>query len=228
MRIKRFIAIAAWSVVSTYLTAGTPCSAAQKNPRFISPGVLSASDIQYPVNSMAAGAVSLLLRIDSSAKIEDVQILRDFPPLTNSVEKAVQTWTLTPAILNGQAVSSEVSVTVIFNIFNPAGGAAYQSLVLAPPTATPGRDSQYIPPQISMASFAKYPANSVSVGAVVLDVTVNKAGNVSKIAVIRGVPTLTEQAIIAVKTWGFIAASIQGQPTAAQIVVAFVFQRNTS
>jgi TonB family protein len=228
MKIKRMIGITAWLALSICLPAGTPLSAPHKTPQFISPGVVRASDIQYPVNSMAAGAVSLLLSVDSSGKIQNIRILREFPSLTTSVENAVQTWTLTPAILNGRAVSSELPVTAIFNIFNPAGGAAYQSLVLAPPNAIPAQDSQFAPPQINTASFAKYPADSVSVGTVVLDVTVSKAGNLSNIEVIRGVPTLTEQAIIAIKTWGFIAATIQGQPTDAQMVIAFVFQRNMS
>jgi TonB family protein len=175
---------------------------------------------------MAAGGVSLLLSLDSSGQIQNVQVLRDFPSLTGSVQNAVQNWTLTPATLNGHAVSSEISVTVIFNIFNPAGGAAYQSLVLAPPQSIPPDASQFTPPQINMASFAKYPADSVSQGTVVLDVTLSKAGNPTKIRVVRGIPTLTEQAVIAVKNWGFNAATIQGQPTAAQIVIAFVFQRN--
>ena len=228
MKIKRMIGITAWLALSICLPAGTPLSAPHKTPQFISPGVVRASDIQYPVNSMAAGAVSLLLSVDSSGKIQNIRILREFPSLTTSVENAVQTWTLTPAILNGRTVSSELPVTAIFNIFNPAGGAAYQSLVLAPPNAIPVEDSQFAPPQINTASFAKYPADSVSVGTVVLDVTVSKTGNLLNIQVIRGVPTLTEQAIIAVKTWGFIAATIQGQPTDAQMVIAFVFQRNMS
>ena len=177
---------------------------------------------------MAAGAVSVLLSLDSSAQIQNVQVLRDFPPLTNSVQNAVQNWTITPAVLNGHAVSSEISVTVIFNVFNPAGGASYQSLVLAPPQSIAPDASQFIPPQISMASFANYPANSVSQGTVVIDVTVSKAGSPIKIRVVRGIPTLTEQAVIAIKNWGFNAATIQGQPIAAQMVIAFVFQRNIS
>jgi TonB family protein len=228
MKIRRFFTAAAGAFLLVGLLARSAWPAPHKTPQFISPGIVSASDIQYPVNSMAAGAVTLLLSLNSGAKIQNVQVLRDFPSLTNSVQTAVQSWTLTPANLNGHAVSSEIPVTVIFNIFNPGGGAALQSLVLAPITTIPPDASQFTPAQISMASFAKYPADSVSVGTVVLDVTVNKAGSLSKIKVIRGVPTLTEQALIAVKTWGFNAATIQGQPTASQMVVAFVFQRNIS
>jgi TonB family protein len=63
---------------------------------------------------------------------------------------------------------------------------------------------------------------------VVLDVTVSKAGNPTRIRVVRGVPTLTEQAIIAVKKWEFSAATLREQSTAVQMVIAFVFQSNVS
>jgi TonB family protein len=228
MNIIRFFVIAAGATLFVGPVPGPAWPTPHKTPRFIPPGIVSASDIQYPVNSMAAGAVSLLLSLDSSAKIQNVQVLRAFPSLTSSVQDAVQNWKLTPATLNGHTIASEISVTVIFNIFNPGGGAAFQRLVLAPPQTIPPDASQFTPPQINMASFAKYPANSVSVGTVVLDVTVDKAGKPSNIRVIRGVPTLTEQAVLAVKNWGFNAATIQGQPTVAQMAIAFVFQRNIS
>jgi hypothetical protein len=61
-----------------------------------------------------------------------------------------------------------------------------------------------------MESFANYPADSVPQGTVVLDVTVSEAGNLTKIRVIRGIPTLTELEVIAAKNCGFIAATLQG------------------
>jgi len=228
INMRCYFAIAAWTILLVGHIGGTTWSAPLKIPQYISPGIASASEIQYPVNTMAAGAVSLLLTLNRSGQIQNVQVLRDFPSLTSSVQNAVQNWTFTPASLNGQTVSSEISITVIFNVFNPAGSSAYQSLVLAPPQSIPPDASQFAPPQISMASFANYPANSVSEGTVVLDVTVSHAGNPTKIRVVRGIPTLTKQAVIAIKNWGFNAATIQGQPTAAQMVIAFVFQRNIS
>jgi TonB family protein len=228
MYVRQFFADVAGAILLVGLTVWPTSSAHRETIQFISPGIASASAIQYPVNSMAVGAVSVLLSLDSSAKIQNVQVLRDFPSLTSSVRNAVINWSFTPASLNGHSVPSEISVTAIFNIFNPAGGAAYQSLVLNPPLSVPPDSSNFAPPQISLASFANYPADSVSQGTVVLDVTVSKAGAPTKIRVVRGIPTLTEQAVIAVKNWGFNAATIQGQPTAAQMVIAFVFQRNLS
>ena len=65
-----------------------------------------------------------------------MQALRDVPPLTSAVQDAVQLWTFKPAVRKGNPVPSEIPLTVIFNVFNPAGGAAYQSLVLAPSQPT--------------------------------------------------------------------------------------------
>jgi TonB family protein len=226
MNRKRYFVIAAGMIFLASLLVTPLDSRPPKTPQYVPADISAASDIAYPVNTLAAGAVSLLLTLDSGAHIQNSMILRDFQPLTSSVQSAVQNWTFTPAALNGQPVSSNLSVSVIFNIFNPAGGAAYQSLVLAPPQ-TPAPDaSQYIPPQTTMASFANYPENSVSKGTVVLDVTVGKGGQARKIRVVQGVQTLTQQAVNAVKTWSFSPATIQGQPIASQIVIAFVFQRN--
>jgi len=199
-----------------------------KIPPYVPPDIRSASNIPYPENTLAAGAVSLLLTLDTNAQIQNIQVLRDFPSLTTSVQNVVTMWTFTPAALKGNPVPSEISMTVIFNIFNPAGGAAYQSLVLAPPQSTYPDASQFTPPQITQASFANYPAASVAQGTVVLDVTIGRTGQPKQIRIVNDVPTLTQQTVRAVKTWGFNAATFRGQPIPAQIIIAFVFQRNMS
>lgn len=228
MNMKRtFVcAVAAILVANPFVTS--LWHSAGKVPQYVPPDILSASNIPYPVDTLAVGAVSLLLNLDSNAQIQNMQILRDFPSLTSSVQDAVTTWTFRPAVLKGNPVPSEIPLTVIFSIFNPAGGAASQSLVLAPAQSTIPDASQFTPPQVTQASFANYPAASVAQGTVVLDVTVGRAGQPKQIRVINDVPTLTQQAVSAVKTWGFNAATIRGQPISAQIVIAFVFQRNMS
>jgi TonB family protein len=203
-------------------------SGADKAQNYVPPDVLSASNIPYPANTMATGAVSLLLGLNGNAQIQDVQVLRDIPLLTSVVQDIVQVWTFRPAVLKGNPVSSEIPLTVIFNVFNPAGGAAYQSLVLAPAQPTYPDASQYSPPQITLATFANYPAASVAQGTVVLDVTVGRAGQPKQIRVINDVPPLTQQALNAVKAWRFNAATMKGQPITASIAIAFVFQRNVS
>jgi TonB family protein len=228
MNMKLCFSLPARAILLAILLVTPFRSGAGKIPEYAPPDVLSASNIAYPLNTQATGAVSLLLSLDNNAQIQNMQALRDTPPLTSAVQDSVQLWTFRPALLKGNPVPSEISLTVIFNVFNPAGGAAYQSLVLAPAQPTNPDAAQFTPPQINLASFAKYPANSVAQGTVVLDVTIGSSGNPKQIRVINDVPTLTQQAISAIKTWRFNAATFKGQPTPAPIIIAFVFQRNMS
>src|SRR5271154_6401091 len=225
---KQYIVFFAGTILLLSLIVAPAGPKTHKSSQFSPPGISSAGNIAYPVNTLASGAVSLLLSLDSSANIQNVQVLRDSPPLTSSVQDAVQLWTFTPASLHGVPVASEISVTTIFNIFNPAGGAASQSLVLAPSQSVYPDASQFMPPQIPLASYANYPANSVAQGTVVLDVTVGVAGPPKQSRVVYGAPPLSQQATNAVKTWQFNAATFKGQPVSAHIIIAFVFQRNMS
>jgi len=58
--------------------------------------IVTASDIPYPINTATPGIVTLILNLDAAAKVENVQVLRDIPPLTSAAQTAVQTWTFTP------------------------------------------------------------------------------------------------------------------------------------
>jgi len=225
---KRYFAAARVAIFLAALVLPPKQSAVRKHSQYVSADIATASDIQYPVNTMSVGAVSLLLNLDTSARIQNVQVLRDFPSLTSTVQAAVQGWTFKPATLNGHAVSSSISVTVIFNIFNPGGGAASRALALAPAQSIPPDALEFAPPQIVAASFANYPANSVAQGSVVLDVTVSEESQPKTIRVLRGIQTLASQAVSAVKAWGFNAGTLHGKPITSQIVIAFVFQRNMS
>jgi TonB family protein len=228
MNLEPSFALPARAILLAGLLVTATLSGADRTPQYVPPDVLSASNIPYPVNTQATGAVSLLLNLDANAQIQNMQVLRDVPLLTNAVQDAVQIWTFKPAVSKGNPVPSEIPLTVIFNVFNPGGGAAFQSLVLAPPQSTDADASQFTPPQITLASFAKYPAASTAQGTVVLDVTIGRSGQPKQIRVINDVPTLTQQAISAIKTWKFNAATIKSQPIASQIIIAFVFQRNVS
>jgi Gram-negative bacterial TonB protein C-terminal len=90
-------------------------------PQFVPPRIATASDIPYPVNTATPGIVTLLLKLDATARVENVQALRDIPPLTSTAQTAVQTWTFTPATRDGSPVPSTLSVNVVFNPFNPGG-----------------------------------------------------------------------------------------------------------
>jgi Gram-negative bacterial TonB protein C-terminal len=146
----------------------TAWSTRASGPQFVPPRIATASDIPYPLNTATPGIVTLLLNLDATGKVANVQVLRDVPPLTTAAQTAVQTWTFTSATRDGSPVPSTLSVNVVFKPFNP-GGVAIEGLAvpLPQPTSAP-EAAPFTPPQITSGSYAIYPVNSVASGTVVL------------------------------------------------------------
>jgi Gram-negative bacterial TonB protein C-terminal len=204
------------------LLAGLVVQTAWSGPAFVAPGISSAGNIAYPSNVATPGIVTLMATLDNSGNAQNLNVLRDLPSLTSVASAAVKGWGFTPASLDGQAVPSVLPISVVFNPFNP-GGVGYSSQTISISQAAPTQSAEYVPPQITAASYATYPVMSVSAGAVVLDVVVGRSGKIAKVHVVRGVQSLTPQATKAVKTWAFIAATFQGAPISSHMVIAFVF-----
>lgn len=209
-------------IVVVILLSGLVVQAAWSGPAFVAPGISSAGNIAYPSNVATPGIVTLMATLDSSGNAQNLDVLRDLPSLTSVASAAVKGWGFTPASLDGQAVPSVLPISVVFNPFNP-GGVGYSSQNISISQWVAGASGEYMPPQITAASYATYPALSVSAGAVVLDVVVGSSGKVAKVHVVHGVQSLTPQATKAVKTWAFSAATFQGTPISSHMVIAFVF-----
>jgi outer membrane biosynthesis protein TonB len=209
-------------MVVVVLLAGLVVQTAWSGPGFVAPGISTAGNIAYPTNAMTPGIVTLMANLDNSGSVQNLDVLRDLPALTSVSSAAVRSWGFTPASLDGQAVPSVLPISVVFNPFNP-GGVGYSSQTISISQAAPTPSAGYMPPQITAASYATYPAISVSSGAVVLDVVVGSSGKITKVHVVRGVQSLTPQATKAVKAWMFSAATFQGTPISSHMVIAFVF-----
>jgi Gram-negative bacterial TonB protein C-terminal len=225
---KRSLGLAVLAALFASLAGGGARAVAPQGARFHGPDLIGAANIPYPPNTIAVGIVSLLVSLDARAQVQNVQVLRDFPSLTGVVQNAVQSWKFAAAAMSGNSVPATISVSAVFNPYN-LGGTSFQSLSLDPPLFTPAPapgGPAFIPPQITSASFATYPANSVAWGTVVLDLTIDASGQVKKVRPVRRVASLTTVAESAVQTWTFTAATLDGQPVAANIIVAFVFSRN--
>lgn len=192
--------------------------------RFVPPDITAASDIPYPVNNIARGLVSVSVNLTAGGRIQNVQVVRDIPGLTAIVVNALSGWTFTPGKLDGNAVPSTINIQVVFNpgtLYN--GNLQLQSVAAMPHPSPTG----YLPPEMSQVSYAAYPPNSVATGTVVLDVTIDKYSEVKKVTPIRSVPSLTNPAIVAVKTWTINPATLNGKMLDAKLVVAFVFRSPT-
>jgi TonB family protein len=191
------------------------------------PSVASTSEIAYPVNTTTTGMVSLLLRLDTSGSVQNTLVLQDTPPLTAAAQSAVQNWKFKAASVQGNATESLLPIYIVFNPYNPAGTAPVVGGLNSPRAMNPNGGSA-LPPQVRLASYAMYPANTVATGTVVLAVSINKSGHTTEIKPVRGAHPLTDAAVEVVKQWGFQPATLNGEPVSGRICIAFVFQRNLS
>src|SRR5260370_26497244 len=91
---------------------------AQNGGKFVPPEVVSASEISYPANANSPGFVTLQVNLDGNANIQNIQVVRDVPPLTSAARTAEQGWSFTAGT---SGVPSSIQVTAVFNPFNPAG-----------------------------------------------------------------------------------------------------------
>jgi TonB family protein len=81
----------------------------------------------------------------------------------------------------------------------------------------------FSPPSVVTATEAVYPLQSVVSGTVVLELSLDSAGKITDIRVVRGIASLTEPAERSVRQWTFQAAHLDGEPVSSKIVVAFSF-----
>jgi len=93
------------------------------------------------------------------------------------------------------------------------------SLTQKPEEAPP----RFAPAEIVSAADAYYPVNSVAFGTVVLQVTIGPSGKPEQVRVARDIPSLTPEALRAVKKWKFRPATLDGKPVRSVIAVAFTF-----
>ena len=221
---KHLPRVAAWLLLASLLGMGLAMPAPAKHSQtFTAPDVLTASDIPYPASTAATGVVTLAVNLDGTGQIMNIQTLRDIPTLTTQATITLQNWSYKPASVNGRPVPSTLVVNIVFdpafldsnNI--PLGPP--ESFQPPSPTAT-----AYSPPQLVAATFPPYPTNGLASGAVVMDVSINSHGNITRIVTVRDVPTLTAAAAAALKTWSFNAASYRNSPIASKVVVAMVFR----
>ncbi len=194
-------------------------ASAQQQKIFRSAGVVSASDVQYPLDTTADGIVVFEVSLNSGGAITNVTALTDIPPLTSVAQSSLQSWKFAPATSGGTPVASQMLVAFVFRHAVKEWNPPAFNAVFAP-----AEQSGYIPIGIFSAAYAEYPTSTVASGATVVQVTVRADGNVSNMKVVRavggGFAPLAERAA---KNWQFQPANLNGSPATSKIAIAFVF-----
>ena len=212
------------AIFAVLLASAAASPAQTKQHDFVPPSVISASDISYPIHTLAAGLVTLSIHLDNAAHVKDVQVLRAIPSLTEPALAAVSNWAFSAATVDGASEPSTLTVNIVFN----PGYLHPQSIPLAPmKSEEPDETIRFAPAQVLSAEYAAYPVESTFTGAVVLEITVGKSGVAGNVSTVFAVPSLSQTAIAAAKKWVFRPGTLDEEPVDSRTIVAFVFRSPT-
>jgi hypothetical protein len=102
---------------------------------------------------------------------------------------------------------------------------AFSVLVIstAPFLYARAKHSGFIPPDIATASDLNYPMNSGVSGVVAVAVSLDGAGLIKGTEVLRDIPSLTAPVLLAIDTWTFKPAMLDGTRVNSTIIVTIVF-----
>jgi TonB family protein len=185
--------------------------------------VISATDIQYPIRSIADGVVVLDVSLDGKGAVTGSTVVRDILSLTSVATASIQSWKFTPASQRGRPVPSIIRVAIVFR--PPAYLAAGPGFI---PILSEGDSNQigsqeYIPPGIVSATYPQYPMNAAIPGTVIIQVTVGKSSSIENLKVVRDLRPFTQFALGAANKWRFQAATLKGQQRTSNLAIAFIF-----
>ena len=156
---------------------------------FTPPEVISATDVPYPIQSIADGVVVLDASLNDKGVIAGIYVVRDIPSLTSPTTSAIRTWKFSPARRLGRPEPSTIRIAVVFRpraYF--AAGPAFTP-ILAERDAN-RVDESYVPPGIVSVTYPEYPINAAVPGTVVIQITVGKSSAIQHLKVVRDLPPL--------------------------------------
>ncbi len=161
--------------------------------------------------------------VDLQGRVGEVSILQGMEPFNDSATRAIKQWRFSPASLNGRSVASRVGV---LTVFRPAalGNTAVGGPSFGYKQPTPLQKNNHPPLPLAITDPG-YPPGSTAMGVVIIELTVDQKGIPSNIRTIQDVPSLTDVARDAIRSWRFMPAMESGQPIDGTLIVAISFLR---
>lgn len=194
------------------------------------------------------GTVVLTVVVSRDGDVQDISLFSGHPMLAPAAIEAVKQWKYRPYLLNGEAIAVETQVQVNFSLSDkPAqdgvagdipGGAPSGAIGSVQGSATNASGSSTPTPQrirvssgvaqglLSTKVQPLYPQEAKDKhiqGVVLLQVRIDKEGNVIDTQLISGHPVLAPAAIEAVKQWKYKPFVLQGNPLMVETQVSVNF-----
>jgi TonB family protein len=191
------------------------------------PEVASAADVYVPYQVVVDGLFVLDVSLDDNGTIQKMDALRDPGAMIGTASKSVSGWKFHPASQEGKAAPSRMTITFLYRppnygnvgVIPPKGFSP-----VLPPDQSDSAHGNYVPVGILSFAYPDYPVNSVISGSVVVQVTVDGAGDVKGVEFLHGMENFNKFVSAALKRWRFQAATFNGKPITSKTVIAFTFQ----
>lgn len=217
-----------WRILLALIVLGSPSALnAQTDklrvkPPFQPAETVSVTDIALPLFCGADGTVELKVFLTETGNVQDVEVRRDIPCLTEQAIRAVKDWKFSPATFTGQPIESRILVAVTFP---PQITGGYPVSLPEPKAQTEAAaHAEFQPPQVTRAWFPASPFDAASPGTVVVESTLSARGEITDVKVVRDFPPFTAHVKAALGNWRFLPATFHGTPVRSRIVLAFVFR----
>jgi len=101
--------------------------------------------------------------------------------------------------------------------------AAVQAAEPQQPTQSAQSTGNFAPPHCVTASNISYPINTSVSGLVTFSVSLDEVGHIANVQTLRDVPPLTQAALVALNTWSFAPAMLNGDGVPSTINVDILF-----
>jgi TonB family protein len=172
-----------------------------------------------PVLAVSGGEVLLSVNVTAAGAVGSIDVLRNTPPFTEAVLKAVRSWRFAPAAdPMHKPIASKVFVGAVFRpptIDTPTLGEPPKD---APPVTTG------LPLPLSTAAPG-YPPRAQFDGVVLVETQVGSNGKVVGVTAVRSSPPFDAPAMDAARAWVFRPAQGPGLPTTTFAYLLFGFRQ---
>lgn len=180
------------------------------------------------------GTVVLKVIITKSGEVGKVQLVSGHPMLAPSAIAAVQQWRYQPYTANGEAVDITTILRVSFALGQTPHASGTSSGVEADASRSQGpaepmrvRVSRGVMETLSLSKVSpQYPIDAREQhieGSILLQVEIDRRGNVYDVQLISGHPLLAPAAVDAVKQWKYRPYRLNGEPVEVETQVLVNF-----
>lgn len=202
-----------------------PSTFAQQS--YTPPEVTSAGGAYASYNVVFDGLLVLDIGLSDEGDIRRIEALRDPGSMLGAAKISVHTWKFQPASEGSKPRASRLTVAFVYRPANyPTFGAVPPKdfAPVIPPAQSDDGSEDYVPVGVLSFAYPDYPVNSVIWGSVLLQATVDSAGDVKDVNVLHGMANFNSFAQEALKKWRFRAGTLRGKPVTSKVVIAFIFQ----